>query len=78
ESLEVELIEVESVDVELVDVESVEVELVESMKAESVKVNERTKMKLAIKELDGMLKKDDSKIDKDLRVCLQALLQYLR
>ncbi|CAG8716690.1 4617_t:CDS:2, partial [Gigaspora margarita] len=70
ESMEIEPVDVESVEsvesveiesVELVEVESVEVEPAE---VELMKVNERTKMKLAIEELDGMLKKDDDKIDK--------------
>ncbi|CAG8838961.1 16003_t:CDS:2, partial [Gigaspora margarita] len=75
-SIEMELIEVELVDVELVEsVESVEVESVEM---ELVEVNEKTKMRLAIKELDRMLKKYDNKIDNGIRVHLQASLQYLR
>ncbi|CAG8840862.1 220_t:CDS:2, partial [Gigaspora margarita] len=54
------------------EVESMEIEPVELMK-----VDERTKMRLAIEELDRMLKKDDDKMDKGVRVRLQASLQYL-
>ncbi|CAG8737051.1 1889_t:CDS:2, partial [Gigaspora rosea] len=65
ESVEMESVEsvkmesVDSVEVEPVEVESVEVELAE--------VDERTKMRLAIEELDRMLKKDNNKIDKGVR-----------
>ncbi|CAG8756990.1 8353_t:CDS:2, partial [Gigaspora rosea] len=62
-SMEVESIEMELIEVEPVDVESVE--SVESM--EPVEVDERTKMRLAIEELDGMLKKDDNKMDNGVR-----------
>ncbi|CAG8785838.1 38770_t:CDS:2, partial [Gigaspora margarita] len=41
-------------------------------------IDKRTKMRLAIEELDGMLKTDDNKMDKGIRVCLQASLQYLQ
>ncbi|CAG8840460.1 30143_t:CDS:2, partial [Gigaspora margarita] len=77
-SMEVELMEMELIEVKPVDVESVESVKVESVEIEPVEVDERTKMKLAIEELDGMLKKNDNKIDNGVRVRLQASLQYLR
>ncbi|CAG8807431.1 7158_t:CDS:2, partial [Gigaspora margarita] len=86
-------LELESVDVESVEslevksvelVKSLEVELVESLKVESTvdilaekDIDKRTKIRLAIEELDRMLKTDDNKIDKGIRVRLQASLQYL-
>ncbi|KAF0553507.1 hypothetical protein F8M41_020239 [Gigaspora margarita] len=73
-SIEMELLEVKPVDVESVEsVESVEVESVKSVEVESVEVepvevDERTKMRLAIEELDGILKKDNNKMDKGTRI----------
>ncbi|CAG8845264.1 18622_t:CDS:2, partial [Racocetra persica] len=40
--------------------------------------NEKARMKLAIEELDNLLKKDDGHMDKKTKVRLQASLQYLR
>ncbi|CAG8792789.1 25861_t:CDS:2, partial [Racocetra persica] len=40
--------------------------------------NEKARMKLAIEELDNLLKKDDEHMDKGTKVHLQASLQYLR
>ncbi|CAG8673090.1 12154_t:CDS:2, partial [Cetraspora pellucida] len=90
ESIEVEL--VESMEVELVEsmktelVKLMETELVESLEAELVKptadasaeIDKKTTMRLAIEELDGLLKKNNNQINKGVRVRLQASLQYLR
>ncbi|KAF0499731.1 hypothetical protein F8M41_020441 [Gigaspora margarita] len=75
-SMEVESMEL--IEVEPVDVESVESVEVESVEMEPMEMDESTKMRLAIEELDGMLKKDDNKMDNGIRVRLQALLQYLQ
>ncbi|KAF0460348.1 hypothetical protein F8M41_000613 [Gigaspora margarita] len=75
ESLEVESLEL----LELLEVESVELLEVEStvdVLAEK-DIDKKTKIRLAIEELDGMLKTDVNKIDKSVRVCLQVSLQYL-
>ncbi|CAG8848718.1 1526_t:CDS:2, partial [Gigaspora margarita] len=65
-STEVESMEIEPVDVESVEsVKSVEIESVKSVEVESVEVEPaENKNEVAIKELDGMLKKDDDKMDK--------------
>ncbi|CAG8749174.1 3665_t:CDS:2, partial [Racocetra fulgida] len=73
EPMEMELTEVRSM-----DVESAELGLTEVESDVSVKIDEKTKMRLAIEELDGMLKKDNNQMDKGVRVRLQASLQYLR
>ncbi|CAG8668093.1 8518_t:CDS:2, partial [Racocetra fulgida] len=90
ESVETELVELMETElVELMEaelVESIEMELVESMKMElleptadaSAEIDEKTKMRLAIEELDRLLKTNDNQIDKGVRVRLQASLQYLR
>ncbi|CAG8819917.1 16117_t:CDS:2, partial [Racocetra persica] len=71
ESIETELVEsietelVESLKVELV--ESMEVELVEPTADASAEIDEKTTMRLAIEELDGLLKKNDNQIDKGVR-----------
>ncbi|CAG8600300.1 13801_t:CDS:2, partial [Racocetra fulgida] len=79
ESIDVESTEVESIEVESVETESMEGESieVESLEVESLEVDEKTKMRLAIEELDGMLKNDKNQMDKGIRVRLQASLQYL-
>ncbi|CAG8821010.1 18814_t:CDS:2, partial [Racocetra persica] len=82
ESIEVESIGVESAEMELIEVESAEMELIEvestaDLFAE-IDLDERTKMRLAIEELERTLKKDDNQMDKGVRVRLQASLQYLR
>ncbi|CAG8635931.1 34716_t:CDS:2, partial [Racocetra persica] len=80
ESIETEL--VESIEIELVGL--IEAELVKSMIAELIeltadilaKINEKTKIRLAIEELDGLLKTNNNQIDKGVRVHLQVSLQY--
>ncbi|CAG8846467.1 33154_t:CDS:1, partial [Racocetra persica] len=80
ESMEAELVEsmktelVESMETELVEsleaelVESMEVELVEPTADASAEIDEKTTIRLAIEELDGLLKKNDNQIDKGVRV----------
>ncbi|CAG8631646.1 211_t:CDS:1, partial [Cetraspora pellucida] len=41
-------------------------------------IDKKTKVRLAIEKLDEMLKKDNNQMDKDIKVHLQALLQYLQ
>ncbi|CAG8848847.1 11404_t:CDS:1, partial [Racocetra persica] len=79
ESIEAELVKsmetelVESIEMELVKslkaelVESMEVELVEPTADASAKIDEKTTMRLAIEELDGLLKKNNNQIDKGVR-----------
>ncbi|CAG8782764.1 8255_t:CDS:2, partial [Dentiscutata erythropus] len=38
---------------------------------EKIDINEKTKIRLAIEELDGMLKKDNNQMDKGVRVLKQ-------
>ena len=77
ESIEMESIEVESIEVESAEMELIEVESTADLSAE-IDLDERTKMRLAIEELERTLKKDDNQMDKGVRVRLQASLQYLR
>ncbi|CAG8839834.1 4049_t:CDS:2, partial [Racocetra persica] len=84
ESMEAELVEsmetelVESMETELVKsletelVESMELELVELTADASAKIDEKTTMRLAIEELDGLLKKNDNQIDKGVRTKIRA------
>ncbi|CAG8846804.1 17948_t:CDS:1, partial [Racocetra persica] len=71
ESMETELVEsmetelVESLEAELV--ESIEVELVEPTADASAEIDEKTTIRLAIEELDRLLKKIDNQIDKGVR-----------
>ncbi|CAG8605333.1 1216_t:CDS:2 [Cetraspora pellucida] len=88
ESIEVELVEsmelelVKSMKTELVKlmetelVESLEAELVEPTADASAEIDEKTTMRLAIEELDGLLKKNDNQIDKDIRELNPVLLEY--
>ncbi|KAF0543579.1 hypothetical protein F8M41_003543 [Gigaspora margarita] len=52
-SIEVKSIEMELIEMELVDVESVELVEVELVEMEPIEMDKRTKMRLAIEELDG-------------------------
>ncbi|CAG8634544.1 6829_t:CDS:2, partial [Gigaspora rosea] len=85
EPMEAEPMEAELMDVELMDMESAELGLTEVELAElglteveSSEIDEKAKMRLAIEELDMVLKKDNNQMDKGVRVCLQTSLQYLR
>ncbi|CAG8639935.1 2000_t:CDS:1, partial [Racocetra fulgida] len=83
ESMEMELVEMELVEVESVEVKSESIEIGSTTMESAVDalvekdIDERTKIRLAIEELDRMLKKDDNQIDKGVKIHLQASLQYL-
>ncbi|CAG8531344.1 717_t:CDS:2 [Dentiscutata erythropus] len=61
-----------------IEVRSTEMELIEvgltADVLEKIDIDEKTKIRLAIKELDRMLKKDNNQMDKGVRVRLQASL----
>ncbi|CAG8550663.1 41960_t:CDS:2, partial [Gigaspora margarita] len=61
EPIEAEPIEAKLMDVELMDMELAESELTE---VKSSEVDKKTKMRLVIKKLDGILKKDNNQMDK--------------
>ncbi|CAG8744111.1 6675_t:CDS:2, partial [Dentiscutata erythropus] len=76
-SVEMELVEMKSVEVESVEMESEsEIELTTMESAVDVSaekdIDERTKIRLAIEELNSMLKKDDNQIDKGVKIRLQG------
>ncbi|CAG8715055.1 29511_t:CDS:2, partial [Racocetra persica] len=66
ESIEMESIEMESIGVESAKMELIEVESTADLSAE-IDLDERTKMRLAIEELERTLKKDDNQMDKGVR-----------
>ncbi|CAG8655385.1 11917_t:CDS:2 [Gigaspora rosea] len=59
--MDVELMNMESAELVLTKVESAELEV------ELLEVDEKTKIRLAIEELDRMLKKDNNQMDKGIR-----------
>ncbi|CAG8584759.1 18739_t:CDS:2, partial [Racocetra fulgida] len=69
ESMEFDSIEVDSIEVDSIEVETTEIELIEVRSTTDIlaeiDIDKRIKMRLAIKKLDGILKKDDNQIDKE-------------